>query len=106
MSFREIAGLLLLIAGVAIVPLGWIVNHKLSLVAGVLLFVGGWLFYTERALRRKAELAREDSGGGSYGPDMPGDIHNYTGWRTGGRTEPFDSFSESSDSGGDGSAGD
>jgi hypothetical protein len=106
MSVREITGLLLLIAGVALVPFGWIISHKFLLVAGVLLCVGSWLFYTERAFRREAELARESSGGGSHGLDIPRDIHNYTGWRTGGRAEPFDSFLESRDSGGDGGAGD
>ena len=94
MSIREIIGLVLLIAGVALVPLGWIVSHKILLVSGALLFAGCWLFYTARVLRREENLARESSSSGSYGPHVPGDIHNYTGWRSGGRTEPLDSSSD------------
>jgi len=95
MTAREIIGLVVLIAGTAIVPLGWIVNHKILLLAGLLLGVGAWLFYTERMLKREEKLSRESAGSGNYGPPIPGDIHNYTGWRTGGRTESFDSTSTS-----------
>ena len=94
MSIREIIGLVLLITGVTLVPLGWIVSHKILLVSGALLSVGCWLFYTARVLRREEELARESSGSGSSGPSVPGDVYNYTGGRSGGRTEPFDSSSD------------
>lgn len=100
MTTRELAGLVFLIAGVAIVPLGWIVSHKILLLAGLLLGVGAGLFYTARMLKREEQLARESTGGGNYGPPIPGDVHNYTGWRTGGRTQPLDS--DSSEGGSDG----
>jgi len=101
MTAREIIGLVFLIVGTATVPLGWIVSHRILLLAGLLLGVGAWLFYTERMLKREEQLAKESAGGGNYGHPIPGDIHNYTGWRTGGRTEPFDSTS-SSEGGADG----
>lgn len=83
MSARELLGVLLVIAGAAVVPLGWIVSHKLLILAAALLGVGGALAYTGRVMRR--EGASESGTGG------PGDIHNYTGWRSGGRTEPLES---------------
>jgi hypothetical protein len=95
MTAREIIGLMILILGTAIVPLGWIISHKILLLAGLLLGVGAWLFYTERMLKREEQLSRESAGSGNYGPPIPGDIHNYTRWRTGGRTESFDSTSTS-----------
>jgi hypothetical protein len=101
MTAREIIGLVILIVGTAIVPLGWIISHKILLLAGLLIGVGAWLFYTERMLRREEQLSRESASSGNYGPPIPGDIHNYTGWRTGGRTESFDSTS-SSEGGSDG----
>lgn len=102
MSVREIFGLILLIIGVVTAPLGWIVSHKILLISGALLFVGMWLFYTARVARREQELSREGSSGGSHGPSVPGDVHNYTGWRSGGRTEPFESTSSGNGGGGDG----
>jgi hypothetical protein len=105
MTVREVAGLLLLIVGTALVPLGWIISHKILLLVGVLVGVGAWLFYTERMLKKEKQLARENTGNGSHGTPLPGDIHNYTGWRTGGRTQPIDSTS-SEDSSEDGADGD
>ena len=101
MNVREITGLALLIVGTAIVPLGWIISHKLLLLAALFIVVGTWLFYTERMLKREEQLSKESSSNGNYGAPIPGDIHNYSGWRTGGRTEHFDSHSESGGSDGD-----
>ena len=101
MTAREIIGLVFLIVGTAMVPLGWIVSHKILFLAGLILGVGVWLFYTARILKREARLAKESTGGGNYGPPMPGDIHNYTGWRTGGRTQPLDTTSSEGGSDGD-----
>lgn len=100
MTIRELIGLASLIAGTALVPLGWIVSHKILLISALLFFVGLVLFYTERMIKKEELQAKEGVSSGSYGSHAPGDIHNYTGWRTGGRTEPFDSGS--SDGGADG----
>jgi hypothetical protein len=101
MTFREITGLALLIIGTAIVPLGWIISHKLLLLAALFIVVGAWLFYTERMLKRVAQLSKENSSNGNDGAPMPGDIHNYSGWRSGGRTEHHNSHSESGGADGD-----
>lgn len=58
MTTRELVGLVFIIAGVAIVLLGWIVSHNILLLAGLFLGVGSWLFYTARMLRREKQLAR------------------------------------------------
>lgn len=101
MTTREFVGLVFLIVGVAVVPLGWIVSHKILLLAVLLLWVGAWLFYTARMLKRKEQLDKESTHGGNYGPPMPGDVHNYTGWRTGGRTQPLDTGTSEGGSDGD-----
>lgn len=101
MTTREFVGLVFLIGGVAVVPLGWIVSHKILLFAALFLGVGAWLFYTARMLKREEQLAKESTHGGNYGQPMPGDLHNYTGWRTGGRTQPLDSGSSEGGSDGD-----
>ncbi len=101
MTAREIIGLVFLIAGVATVPLGWIVSHNILLLTGLLFGAGAWLFYTERMLKRAAQLDKEDTSGGNSGHPIPGDIHNYTGWHTGGRAESFDSSSSSEGGTGD-----
>lgn len=101
MTTRELIGLASLVSGTALVPLGWIVSHKILLLAGVLLSIGVWLFYTERMLRKEEQLTKEGSGRGNYESYMPGDIHNYTGWRTGGRNHPLDANSSEGGSDGD-----
>ena len=90
MNLREISGLLLVIAGAIVVPLGWIVSHKLLIIAAALVFVGGTLVYTGRVIRREEQQSRE-AGAGGPSTAMPGDINNSTGWRSGGRTETFES---------------
>ena len=100
MTMRESIGLVFLIVGMAIVPLGWIINHKILVLAGLLLGLGVWLFYTERIIKREEQITKESTGSGNYGPSVPRDVHNYTGWRTGGRSQPLDTTS--SDGGSDG----
>lgn len=106
MTVRETIGLLLLVSGIAMAPLGWIVSHKLLIVSAALISVGAALFYTARMVKRDEALEREASSSGSYSPAVPTDIHNYTGWRTGGRTDPLDSHSGTSHSDNGGGGGD
>ena len=101
MSVREIMGLVFLIVGTAIVPIGWIVSHKILLIAGLFLGVGVWFFYTARVLKREERLAKDSTNSGNDERSVSGDVHNYTGWRTGGRTSPLDSTSSDGDADGD-----
>jgi hypothetical protein len=89
MSLREALGLALIILGLVLTPVAWTTSRSLWLLAFVLFAVGGGLFMTDRIYRRMVKADREGGtgGGGSSGSPMPTDIHNYTGWRSGGRSE-------------------
>lgn len=101
MNFREGLGLVLAVVGAALVPLGWIVSAKIYLIAFVVFAVGAYLFYTERRLKRELEIEKERFGRRASGPEVPVDIHNYTGWRSGGRRQDMESTSESVGADGD-----
>ena len=65
----------------------------LAIAAGVLLFIAG----------REQQLGQVGAGDPrNVGREMPGDIHNYHGQMTGGRSTSW----QSHDSGGDGGGGD
>lgn len=97
MNFREAIGFSLIVAGFVLLPTAWAFSRLLWLLAFLLLVVGIALFYTERMRKREAAIERETVGSGCQGPVIPTDIHNYTGWGSGGRSETMD---HSSDSGG------
>jgi len=100
MNFRETAGFVLIVVGLVLVPAAWVFSRLLWLLAFLLLVIGAALFYTARIRKREEAIEREGGGSGCHRPAMPTDIHNYTGWRSGGRSETMDSSSESG--GGDG----
>lgn len=95
MTLREALGLALLVIAIALVPVGWYASRMLWLLSLIGIIVGAALFYTERRLKREIQIEKESAGGGAgCGPAVPTDIHNYTGWRSGGRSETMDdSFS-------------
>lgn len=102
MNLREALGLALLVIAVALVPMGWYVSRMLWFLSLIGIIVGVGLFYTERRLKREAQIEKESAGGDKgCGPVVPTDIHNYTGWRFGGRSETMD---DSFGSGGGGEA--
>ena len=91
MNFREAIGFTLVCLALVVVPAAWVFSRLLWLAAFVLFVVGAGLFYTERIRKREEAIEREGGGSGCSGPAMPTDIHNYTGWRSGGRSETMDS---------------
>ena len=95
MTPRELIGIVLIIVSVALTPVAWMHSRILWSVSGLLLILGAILFYTERMTRRAIELEKHETGG-SGSPVVPRDIHNYSGWRTGGRSETMD-HAESTD---------
>jgi hypothetical protein len=101
MSIREWIGLCLAVVGTALLPIGWIVNTRLVLLSAALAAVGIALFYTEYRARREAEIEKESFRGSGSGHGVPTDVHNYTGWRSGGRREGTGSTLESGEGGGD-----
>lgn len=74
-----------IIDGLVLVPVAWAFSRLLWLLAFLLLAVGAALFYTER--KREEALEKEADGGACHGTAVPTDIHNYTGWRSGGRRD-------------------
>ena len=93
MNFREVLGLLLIVAALVLVPAAWAFSNLLWALAFVLLIVGAGLFYTERVIKKEQQIEKESGGSCQGGHAMPTDIHNYTGWRSGGRSGSFESES-------------
>jgi hypothetical protein len=91
-TVREIVGLALCCIGVALIPIGFYASRYLWVVACVVVVIGVALFWTERVARNEKELANQPSNE-PVRPDVPGDIHNYSGWRSGGRRNEIDSDS-------------
>lgn len=93
MNLREALGLLQIVAALVLVPVAWAFSNLLWALAFVLFVVGAGLFYTERVIKKEEKLAKETGGSCQGGHAMPTDIHNYTGWRSGGRSGSFESES-------------
>ena len=100
MNIREALGLGVIVAGLVLVPAAWAFSRLLWALALILVFVGATLFYTERVWKREEELRREARGDEDRGTAVPSDIHNYTGWQHGGRSETMDAGSSSGDANG------
>jgi membrane protein implicated in regulation of membrane protease activity len=103
MNLREAIGLLLIIMALVLVPVAWAFSRLLWALAFFLLLAGAMLFYTERVRKREEKIEKESGGASCHGTGaaMPTDIHNYTGWRSGGRSETMDSSSGSGGAEGD-----
>jgi uncharacterized protein (DUF58 family) len=88
---REITGLVLIVVGLVLIPVAWTTSRLLWLIAFLTFVVGGILFFSER-LRRRIERSEPEASHCSTSPSraVPTDIHNYTGWRSGGRSETMD----------------
>jgi uncharacterized protein (DUF58 family) len=93
---RIVAGLIIASSGVALVPIGWYFSRMLWIGAAALVFVGLVLLLTNRVLKSEREIENTPA---AYArpvrPSVPGDVHNYSGWRDAGRS------SGGGDSGGD-----
>lgn len=57
-SLRESVGLILLVIGIAIAPMGWLGGGGVLSVAVLLVSIGIWLFYTQR-IRMRDMAARQ-----------------------------------------------
>ena len=102
MNLREAIGLSLIIVALVLVPVAWAFSRLLWALAFFMFVAGAMLFYTERVRKREEKIEKESGGTSCHGTGtaMPTDIHNYSGWRSGGRSETMDHSSESG--GGDG----
>lgn len=61
MTTPGLAGLVFLIAVAAVVPFGWIVSHKILLLAVLFIGDGAWFFYTARMLNREEQFAKKST---------------------------------------------
>ena len=101
MNFREYVGLALLVVATILIPVGQLFSRSIWVGSFLLFVAGAVLFYTERMVRKEERLDKEATGGSSSGPTMPADIHNYTGWRSGGRRDTTDNDFSGGGDGGD-----
>ncbi len=92
-TFKEWSGLVLTVVGLLLIPVGWAFSRAVWLVGFGLLALGLWMFYTLRICRRERKL-EEGVGHQQTVGDSPTDIHNYSGWQHGGRSQTMDTRSE------------
>jgi hypothetical protein len=97
MNSSRIVGLLVLIGGVVLQPVGWMFSHWLTPISFAAIVVGILLL-----LRSREHGSTGD--GSASGGGMPGDIHGYSGQMSGGRSTSWES-NHSSSSGGSDSGG-
>ncbi len=98
MEPRNYIGLLLVLAGVVLQSIGWIYSTIVAVLSFVLIALGLAIFITQRVLEKMED--REFGHGGGGGPAVPGDIHDYSGWGKGGRSDAWQSSSGGGDGGG------
>jgi uncharacterized membrane protein YgcG len=100
MEPRNWIGIVMLIAGIIIQPIGWMYAFWLQLVSFVFIVLGVSIFFTQKLIERMEE--RERSAGHPSHHPMPGDIHDYNGWGHGGRSTSWTSGHDSGGSDGGG----
>ena len=94
MNFPRVIGLLVLLAGVVLQPVGWMYTHWFTAVSFAAIFVGVIL------LLQGDEDADGDSGIRRVsGRELPGDIHGNSGQMKGGRSTSWETHHGSEGSG-------
>src|SRR5688500_13171692 len=96
MNFREGVALAVATCGPPLFPQGMLNSALFFFICFVLLAVGLALFFTGRMSKRAERIEKESTERGGSGSQVPTDMHNYSGWRSGGRREDLESTSESS----------
>ena len=86
-------GLLILVVGVILQPIGYIYIFWLQAVSFILIFIGVFILLIQRHIKVSEDKEFRSYFGGS---GMPGDIFGSNGWETGGRSDSWHSL-ESSD---------
>jgi hypothetical protein len=84
---REWAGVVIAAAGAALVPVGWYFSRWLWIAAFVLFMLGLVLLLTDRVIKAEREVENlSEVNPPPIRPAVPVDMHNYSGWRDGGRS--------------------
>jgi len=97
MEARNWIGIIFIVAGIALQPVGWMFVFWLQILSFILIVIGVFIFVTQKYIEKKEE--GEFAIGKGKGSAVPGDVHDYSGWGQGGRSE---SWSSSNDGGGSG----
>ena len=90
MELRNYIGLVLIVIGTSLMPVGWMYSQIIAFVGFLFLVLGAIIFYTQRAIR-KEEAQELRYGSSQRGHDLPADIHGHSGWSRGGRSESYES---------------
>lgn len=100
MEARNYIGLVIIIIGVGLQPVGWMYSWKAHVVSFVLIFIGVFIFATQKYLDYAFEKECRER---ERGRALPGDIEGHSGWDNGGKTTAFQNSSDfgGSDGGGD-----
>ena len=101
MEPRNWIGIIIILLGVILQPVGWMFVFWVQILSFVLITIGVFIFVTQKYINYKEEkeFVSRRSGSG-----MPGDIHENSGWGSGGRSESWSS--EHGGQGGGGGGGD
>lgn len=100
MEARNYIGIVLVAIGTTLIPIGWMFSPITAVIGLVTLVLGLIIFMTQRYIEKSEET--EFGGSGQGGPSVPADIHDHSGWGSGGRSEGWKSSSDFGDEGGDG----
>ena len=85
MEPRNWIGLTIAFIGMVLQPIGWILYPWVRILSLVLFAVGVAIFFTQKYIEQMD--AKEFGSGSDPSSSGPGDIYNYSGWRSGGRSE-------------------
>ena len=98
MEARNWIGIVIIFIGLILQPIGWMYYLWAQTLSFALIIIGALIFATQKFLDKQVEKDHETCSGGQA---MPGDIHDYSGWGKGGRSDSWIS-DQGDDSGGAG----
>jgi len=95
MTPTRVIGLLALLIGVILQPIGWMYTHWLTVVSFISIAAGVFLFFVGR--QDLADSGRSEPRTGERG--MPGDIYGHSGQMSGGRSTAWESHHSNGEAG-------
>lgn len=102
MSYFRVVGLLILLIGVILQPIGWMYSHWVTPISFLLICAGVFVLLRDRKLDGLGEGTSSER---ISGREMPGDIHGYSGHMAGGRSTSWESSHSSGSGDSDGGGG-
>jgi hypothetical protein len=95
MNAIQIVGLIFLVFGVVLQPIGWMYWLPGAIISFVAIVIGVLLIYRDK--HHDPDIGSADgSSERSSGRALPGDIHGHSGWQSGGRSTSWESSNLSS----------